>query len=102
MKVEYSRTADALYIHFREVEIDMRSQDIEVVVLDFDGTREIVGIEMPDAGSGLSPQEVVNAGIENLPVGLLEQSLSVGLARLQPQSLADHLQKLAEIPTLGR
>ncbi len=24
MKIEYNRTADALYIHFREVEVDMR------------------------------------------------------------------------------
>ena len=54
MKVEYSHTADALYVYFREVEA-ARSDDIaEGVVVDFDSQGQIVGIEILDVRSRLS------------------------------------------------
>ena len=72
MRIEYSRGADALYVHFREVDVD-RSQDVaEGIVLDFDGAGEIVGLEILDVSSRLSPQELVNVSIQNLPVDQFE------------------------------
>lgn len=72
MKIEYSKTADALYVYFREVEA-ARSVDIqEGVVVDFDVQGQIVGIEILDVSSILSLTDLVNVSIENLPIELAE------------------------------
>ncbi len=73
MKIEYSHTADALYVYFREVEA-ARSDDIaEGVVVDFDAQGQIVGIEILDVSSRLSAKDLVNVTIENLPVEMAER-----------------------------
>ena len=73
MKIEYSHTADALYVYFREVKA-ARSDDIaEGVVVDFDAQDQIVGIENLDVRSRLSAEDLVNVTIENLPVEMAEQ-----------------------------
>ena len=73
MKIEYSHTADALYVYFREVEA-ARSDDIsEGVVVDFDAQGQIVGIEILDVSSRFSARDMANVTIENLPVEMAEQ-----------------------------
>lgn len=70
MKIEYSKEADALYVHFREA-IVAKSREIEEgVVIDFDINGHIIGVEILDASQRLQPGELVNVSIENLPVGL--------------------------------
>ena len=55
MKIEYSKTADALYVSFREVEV-ARSREVEEgVILDFDKENQVVGVEILDAGHRLEP-----------------------------------------------
>ena len=73
MKIEYSHTADALYVYFREVEA-ARSDDIaEGVVVDFDAQDQIVGVEILDASSRLSAQDLANITIERWPVEITGQ-----------------------------
>lgn len=68
MKIEYSKTADALYIHLRDVPV-AESRDVEEgVTLDFDAEGHIVGVEVLDASERLGLSNLVNVSIENLPV----------------------------------
>ena len=74
MKIEYSKTADAIYVYFREVEA-ARSEDVqEGIVVDFDAQGQLVGIEILDVSSRLSVKDLVNVSIENLPLELVEES----------------------------
>ena len=76
MKIEYSHTADALYVYFREVD-SARSDDVaEGVVVDFDSQGQIVGIEILDVSSRLSAGDIANVTIENLPVEMAEQQFA--------------------------
>ena len=75
MKIEFSKTADALYVYFREVEI-ARSEDIQDgVVVDFDDEGQIVGIEILDASSKLNLADLSNVSIENLQVEMAEPTV---------------------------
>ena len=72
MKIEYSKTADALYVYFREVEA-ARSEDVQDgVVIDFDAQGQLVGIEILDASSRIGPQDLGSVCVENLPVVAVE------------------------------
>jgi uncharacterized protein YuzE len=69
MKIEYSKTADALYVYFKEEPV-AKSREIEDgVVLDFDSNNHLIGVEKLDASHRLSPSDIANINIENLPVG---------------------------------
>ena len=72
MKIEYSKTADALYVYFREAEVAKSTEIQEGVVIDFDSEEQIVGIEVLDASARLSPSDLVNFSIENLPLEMIE------------------------------
>ena len=75
MKIEYSKTADALYVYFREIEV-ARSEDVQDgVVVDFDDDGQIVGIEILDVSSKLSLTDLSNVSIENLPVEMAEPTV---------------------------
>ena len=68
MKIEYSKTADALYVSFREVEV-ARSREIEEgVVLDFDKENQLVGVEILDASHRLKPGELASVKVTNLSI----------------------------------
>ncbi len=68
VKIEYSKEADALYIHLRDVPV-AESQDVEEgVTLDFDANGHIVGLEVLDASERLGLSNLVNVSIENLPL----------------------------------
>lgn len=68
MKIEYSKTADALYVYFRETYVSNSKEIEEGVVVDFDENRHIVGIEILDASKRLQPYELANINIENIPL----------------------------------
>ena len=75
MKIEYSKTADALYVYFREIEV-ARSEDVQDgVVVDFDDDGQIVGVEILDVSSKLSLADLTNVSIENLPVEMAEPTV---------------------------
>lgn len=68
MKIEYSKSVDALYIRLREAQIN-DSMDIEEgVTVDLDEKGHIVGIEILDASEKLDIADLVNISIENLPL----------------------------------
>ena len=68
MKIEYSKSVDALYIRLREAKI-VDSKDIEEgVTVDLDENGHIVGLEILDASEKLNTSDLVNISIENLPL----------------------------------
>jgi uncharacterized protein YuzE len=70
MKIEYSKTADALYVQFREDYVDKSKEIEEGVIVDFDKAGHIIGIEILDASQRMKPEDLVNFSVENLPVEL--------------------------------
>ncbi len=68
MKIEYSKTVDALYIKLKEAKV-VDSVDIEEgVTVDLDENGHIVGLEILDASERLDISDLVNISIENLPL----------------------------------
>jgi uncharacterized protein YuzE len=72
MKIEYDKEADALYIQFREADVDDNIDIEEGVTVDLDGKKHIVGIEILDASKKLSLKDLINITIENLPLEKIE------------------------------
>ena len=71
MKIEYSKDADALYVYFREVEVSQTREIEEGVLVDLDQKGHLIGIEILDVSKRLTPQELSNVNIENLPIGIV-------------------------------
>ncbi len=72
MRIEYTRSSDALYIRLRQAPV-VDSQDIEEgVTVDLDAEGHIVGLEILDASERLGWAELLNVSIENLPVDVAE------------------------------
>ena len=66
MKITYDPEADALYIRWREVEL-ADSMDVEEgVTVDLDNEGHIAGIEILDASTRMTPEELANIHYENL------------------------------------
>lgn len=70
MKIEYSKDADALYVYFREIEVAKTREIEEGVMVDLDGKGHLVGIEILNVSKRLTPHELANVNIENLPLGV--------------------------------
>ncbi len=66
MRIEYDREADALYIHLRQVPVDDNIDIEEGVTVDLDAEKHIVGIEILDASTRLSTEELSRISLENL------------------------------------
>ena len=66
MRIEYDREADALYIHLRQVLVDDNIDIEEGVTVDLDAEKHIVGIEILDASTRLSAEELSRISLENL------------------------------------
>lgn len=68
MKIEYSKSVDALYIRLRDASVH-DSVDIEPgVTVDLDGNGHVVGMEILDASEKMNISDIVNIAIENLPL----------------------------------
>jgi uncharacterized protein YuzE len=70
MKIEYSKDADALYVYFREMDVAKTREIEEGVLVDLDAKGHLIGIEILDVSKRLTPQELGNVNIENLPLGV--------------------------------
>lgn len=68
MKIEYSKSVDALYIKLREAKVADTRDIEEGVTIDLDENGHIVGIEILDASEKLNISNLVNITIENLPL----------------------------------
>jgi uncharacterized protein YuzE len=66
MRIEYDREADALYIHLRQAPVEDNIDIEEGVTVDLDAQKHIVGIEILDASTRLSPEELSQVSVENL------------------------------------
>jgi len=68
MRIEYSKSIDALYIRLREAGV-CDSMDIEEgVTVDLDEKGHIVGIEILDVSEKMDISDLVNINIENIPL----------------------------------
>lgn len=74
MKIEYSKTADALYVYFKQGEVAKSKEVEEGVVVDLDADGHLIGIEVLDASSRIGIQGLVNVTIENLPLEMVVES----------------------------
>lgn len=72
MKIEYSKTADALYVYFKQSEVAKSKEVEEGVVVDLDAEGHLVGIETLDASVRIGVKDLVNVSIENLPLEMVE------------------------------
>jgi uncharacterized protein YuzE len=68
MKIEYSKSVDALYIKRREAKVADTRDIEEGVTIELDANGHIIGIEILDASEKLNIRELVNITIENLPL----------------------------------
>jgi len=68
MKIEYGRTADALYVYFKEKEVSKSKEVEKGVIIDLDENKHIIGIGILDANKRFSLQELANVNIENIPL----------------------------------
>lgn len=68
VKIEYSKTADAIYVYFKQ-DVVAKSKEIEDgIVVDFDENGQLIGLEVLDVSQRFSLSDIVNVSIENLPV----------------------------------
>ena len=73
MNIEYSKTADALYVYFMQGEAARSKEVEEGVVVDLDAEGHVIGIEVLDASSHIGIQDLVNVTIENLPLDMVAE-----------------------------
>ncbi len=62
MKFEYSKTDDALYVYFQEVEVSRSEEADEGVVIDYDALGGVVGIEVLDASERVGEGDYEGVG----------------------------------------
>jgi len=68
MRIEYDREADALYIQIQEKYVAKTKEVEEGVLLDFDESAKLIGIEILAATKRFALSDIVNLQVENLPV----------------------------------
>jgi uncharacterized protein YuzE len=68
MKIEYSKSADAVYVYFKEAYVAKSKEIEDGVVVDFGEKGQLIGIEVLDVSQRFSLADIVNVNIENLPV----------------------------------
>lgn len=68
MRIEYSKSADALYIRLRSAAISDSVDIEEGVTADLDEDGHIVGLEILDASERLDSADLASITIENLPL----------------------------------
>lgn len=73
MKIEYSKSADALYVCFKQAEVAKSKEVEEGVVIDLDADGHLIGIEILDASIRIGLRDLVNVSIENLPLEMVGQ-----------------------------
>lgn len=64
MKVRYDEQTDVVYIKFRDAKYHESDEIKEGVILDYDRSGKIVGIEILDASAYLLPKELASIQFE--------------------------------------
>ena len=68
MKIEYSDTADAIYVSFKEAFVAKSKEIEEGVVVDLDENGHLIGIEILDVSERYTLADIANVNIENMPL----------------------------------
>jgi uncharacterized protein YuzE len=68
MKIEYSDTADAIYVSFKEAFVAKSKEIEEGVVVDLDENGHLIGIEILDVSKRYTLADIANVNIENMPL----------------------------------
>lgn len=64
MKISYDEEADALYIKFRDGEYVESDEVQDGIILDYDGGRNLIAIEILNASSRFALQDLTNLSFE--------------------------------------
>ncbi len=64
MKISYDEEADALYIKFRDGEYVESDEVQDGIILDYDGGRNLIAIEILNASSRFALQDLTNVSFE--------------------------------------
>ncbi|MFP3946486.1 MAG: DUF2283 domain-containing protein [Halobacteriota archaeon] len=64
MKISYDEEADALYIKFRDGEYVESDEVQDGIILDYDGGRNLIAIEILNASSRFTLQDLTNVSFE--------------------------------------
>ncbi len=67
MKIEYSETADALYVYFKEDYVAESKEIDDGIVIDYNKEGQLIGIEVLDARQRYSKADIANVNIVNMP-----------------------------------
>ena len=68
MKIEYSDSADAIYVLFKEAFV-VKSKEIEEgIVVDLDENGHLIGIEILDVSHRYTLADIANINIKNMPL----------------------------------
>jgi len=68
MKIEYSDTADAIYVSFKEAFVAKSKEIEEGIVVDLDENGHLIGIEILDVSHRYTLADIANVNIENMPL----------------------------------
>jgi len=68
MRVEYDQKANALYIQMQEKYVAKTKEVENGVLVDFDETNKLIGMEILDVTKRFALSDIVNLHVENLPV----------------------------------
>ena len=68
MRIHYSQDADALYIRLKETEIKNTDEIADEVIMDYDESGNIVGIEILSASQKADMQELIIQAFEKVLV----------------------------------
>ncbi|MDI9571048.1 MAG: DUF2283 domain-containing protein [Pseudomonadota bacterium] len=67
MKIEYSETADALYVYFKEDYVAESKEIDDGIVIDYNKEGQLIGIEVLDARQRYGKADIANINIVNMP-----------------------------------
>jgi uncharacterized protein YuzE len=73
MTIDYSKSADALYVYVKQAEVAKSKEVEEGVVIDRDADGHLIGIEILDASIRIGLRDLVNVSIEKLPLEMVGQ-----------------------------
>lgn len=73
MTIDYSKSADALYVYVKQAEVAKSKEVEEGVVIDRDADGHLIGIEILDASIRIGLRDLVNVSSEKLPLEMVGQ-----------------------------
>ncbi|MCX5905067.1 MAG: DUF2283 domain-containing protein [Proteobacteria bacterium] len=74
MRIHYSHDADALYIRLKEVPIESTDEITEDIIMDYDKSGNVIGIEILSASERTDMQQLIIQAFEKV---MIENPLEV-------------------------